>query len=271
MNNIHKNLQKINKKKRFKLQIESLKVYQVEAEQLRGVTKEQQEAINLMKEQQEQMKTVEDSLKAESKKLRKMVDLEKENLLHMQLCHNREIQDRERKLQITLNQKRTEIAMYWEERLLHEIGRLKTELEQLYLEEKYHAINVVKQEKEDEFGVAKKNWDRKIEECLREVRLWLLIVINWYLWKRFEQITLLKRNLEEKEKHYQREIIGLQTKTDLDILELRRIMDKIDMSHHDRFENLVKQHEDEIGEASCIIIKKIVNSSKSQNAIYEQK
>lgn len=44
-------------------------------------------------------------------------------------------------------------------------------------------------------------------------------------------------------------MINLQTKTDLDILELRRIMDKIDMTHHDRFENLVKDHEEEIGEA----------------------
>lgn len=146
-----------------------MKIYQIEAEQLRGVTKEQQEAIDLMIEQQEQMKNVEESLKLESKKLRKMVDMEKENLQHMQLVHHREIQDRERKLQITLEEKKTEIAMYWEERLLHEIGRLKMELEQLYLEEKHHAINAVKQEKEDEFIQAKKNWDRKIEECLREV------------------------------------------------------------------------------------------------------
>lgn len=42
-------------------------------------------------------------------------------------------------------------------------------------------------------------------------------------------------------------MVNLQTKTDLDVLELRRIMDKIDMTHHDRFENLVKKHEEEIG------------------------
>lgn len=153
-------------------------MYQVEVEQLRDLTKEQQEAIKMMKDQQEQMKQIEDSLKTESKKLRKIVDLEKENLQHMQLTHNREIQDRERKLQMTLNQKRTEIAMYWEERLLHEIGRLKMELEQLHLEEKYRAINVVKQEKEDEFIQAKKNWDKKIEECLKEVSKMVISVCN---------------------------------------------------------------------------------------------
>lgn len=62
----------------------------------------------------------------------------------------------------------------------------------------------------------------------------------------------MKRTLQEKEKNYQKEMVNLQTKTDLDVLELRRIMDKIDMTHHDRFENLVKQHEEEIGEASII-------------------
>lgn len=141
----------------------------MEVEQLRGLTKEQEDAINLMKEQQEQMKTVENSLKAESKRLRTMVDMEKENLQHMQLTHSREIQNRERKLQITLNQKRTEIAMYWEERLLHEIGRLKTELEQMHNEEKYLAISSVRRQKEEEFEEAKKNWNSKIEECLKEV------------------------------------------------------------------------------------------------------
>lgn len=150
-------------------QIEHLKVYQVEVEQLRGLTKEQEEAINLMKEQQEQMKAVENSLKTESKRLRTMVDMEKENLQHMQLTHSREIQNRERKLQITLDQKRTEIAMYWEKRLLHEIGRLKMELEQMHNEEKYSAINSVREQKEEEFDEAKKKWELKIEECSREV------------------------------------------------------------------------------------------------------
>lgn len=39
-----------------------------------------------------------------------------------------------------------------------------------------------------------------------------------------------------------------QTKTDLDIMDLRRLMDKIDMDHHNKFERLVQQHEDELGE-----------------------
>lgn len=30
-------------------------------------------------------------------------------------------------------------------------------------------------------------------------------------------------------------------------MELRRVMDKIDMSHHERFEKMVQQHEEEIG------------------------
>lgn len=40
-----------------------------------------------------------------------------------------------------------------------------------------------------------------------------------------------------------------QTNTDRDILELRRLMDKIDMSHHDRFEKLMQEQEIELGKS----------------------
>lgn len=75
----------------------------------------------------------------------------------------------------------------------------------------------------------------------------------------FLQIADLKVTLQDKDRHYQREMCKVQSKTDLDILELRRIMDKIDMSHHDRFENLVKEHEKEIGENGETKLESILN------------
>lgn len=42
-------------------------------------------------------------------------------------------------------------------------------------------------------------------------------------------------------------MVRTQTNTDRDIMELRRLMDKIDMCHHDRFEKLVQEHEAELG------------------------
>lgn len=65
----------------------------------------------------------------------------------------------------------------------------------------------------------------------------------------FLQIASLKQSLKEKDEHYHNELVNTQTKTDRDILELRRLMDKIDMIHHDKFEKLVQQHEEELGNA----------------------
>lgn len=42
-------------------------------------------------------------------------------------------------------------------------------------------------------------------------------------------------------------MVKKQTDTDRDIMELRRVMNKIDMSHHERFEKMVQQYEEEIG------------------------
>lgn len=35
-------------------------------------------------------------------------------------------------------------------------------------------------------------------------------------------------------------------------MELRRLMDKIDMVHHDKFEKLVQEHEEELGNLNCM-------------------
>lgn len=42
-------------------------------------------------------------------------------------------------------------------------------------------------------------------------------------------------------------MVRQQTDTDRDIMELRRLMDKIDMCHHDKYEKLVLEHDSELG------------------------
>lgn len=123
-----------------------------------------------MKEKQEQMKSAEMNLKTEAQRLRKMIDTEKENIQHIQRLHGQELLDKERKLQKTLDEKRIEIAKYWEDKLMHEIGRLKEELEQIYTEEQHGAVQRVREEKEREFEMAKKEWEKSIRECSKEVR-----------------------------------------------------------------------------------------------------
>lgn len=154
----------------YYFQVENLRAYEKEVRQLRGLTREQEKSIGIMLQQQEEMKIAEESLRNETKRLRNLIEIEKENLQHMQRIHHQELNDRERKLRQTLEQKKTEIAMYWEERLLHECGRLKNELEQLHNEEKASALDTVRKEKDREFVIAKKAWEQKIQECVKEVR-----------------------------------------------------------------------------------------------------
>lgn len=150
-------------------QLENLKTYEVEVEQLRNRTSDQERAMTELLEKHEQMKDAEESLRKETRKLRSLIDLEKENLQHIQRRHHQEILDKERKLKQTLDEKRTEIAMYWEERLLNECGRLKNELEQIHSEEKWMAMESVRKTKDESFQNAQKDWEKKLRDCLKEV------------------------------------------------------------------------------------------------------
>lgn len=209
------------------IKMESLKLLEEEVIELKEKTTDQSKIMKNMHDEHEQMRQNEENLKTEVKKLRNLINLEKENLQHMQLIHQQEILDKERKLQQTLKEKKIEIATYWEEKLLNEISRLKDELEQVYTEEKFTAIESIKRNKDADFQKAQEQWERKYEEYVSEVHT-------------------LKNALAEKDKFYKEEIVKQQSITDQDIFELRRLMDKLDMSHHDKYEKLVLQHETEI-------------------------
>lgn len=146
-----------------------MKTFETEVEQLRNRTSNQEKAMKELLEKHEQMKLAEESLRNETRKLRTLIDLEKENLQHMQRVHHQEILDKERKLKQTLNEKRTEIAMYWEERLLTECARLKNELEQIHNEEKWMAMESVRKAKDENFQKAQNDWEKKLRDCLKEV------------------------------------------------------------------------------------------------------
>ncbi|CAH1126919.1 unnamed protein product [Ceutorhynchus assimilis] len=208
-------------------QVEALKSYELEVQQLRDRTSEQDKMLHQMRDQQAQMILAESNLKNETKRLLNLIELEKENLQHIQRIHRQELMDKERKLKDTLNQKRTEIAMYWEEKLLHECSRLKDEMEQIHNEEKYCAMETVRKEKEEEFKKRQAQWEAKMKECLKE-------------------IESLKRALDDKDDFYHEELIRVRSNTDKDIMELRRLMDKIDMTHHENYEKLSMRHEEEI-------------------------
>ncbi|CAG9854913.1 unnamed protein product [Phyllotreta striolata] len=218
--------------------IENLIILEKELNELKDKTTEQNRSMKTLIEEHEQMQQSEENLKTEVKKLRGLIDLEKENLQHMQRIHQQEILDKERKLQQTLNEKRIEIAMYWEDRLLNEISRLKYELEQIYNEEKYSAVETVRKSKDDDFRKAERQWEQKFTEYLNEVQN-------------------LQKALDEKDEYYKNEIVKQQSITDQDIFELRRLIDKLDMSHHEKYDKLVTQHESDLEQARLVYNKKV--------------
>jgi len=58
----------------------------------------------------------------------------------------------------------------------------------------------------------------------------------------------LKDRLTEKDSYYHGELEKAQTNADRDIFDLRRKLDKIDLSYQDRMEKLTEKYEKEIGE-----------------------
>jgi len=58
----------------------------------------------------------------------------------------------------------------------------------------------------------------------------------------------LKDRLTEKDSYYHGELEKAQTNADRDIFDLRRKLDKIDLSYQDQMEKLTEKYEKEIGE-----------------------
>ena len=58
----------------------------------------------------------------------------------------------------------------------------------------------------------------------------------------------MKDRLTEKDNYYHGELEKAQTNADRDIFDLRRKLDKIDLSYQDQMEKLTEKYEKEIGE-----------------------
>lgn len=67
------------------------------------------------------------------------------------------------------------------------------------------------------------------------------------------QMEILEQTLEVKEETYRTELLRLQTNSDRDMLELRRKLDKMDLSYQEKLEKKQEKHEQEIGKWICIV------------------
>uniref|UniRef100_A0A182SLW0 Uncharacterized protein n=1 Tax=Anopheles maculatus TaxID=74869 RepID=A0A182SLW0_9DIPT len=120
-------------------EVRHLKSYEAEVEQLRGLTYDQKESLVTMTRQVESMKaeleTAYNKLEEEMVKVQQI-----KNRCEYQLC------EKEREALNRIEIARGEIAMQWEDRLLHEMNRLKVELEQTHMEERTSAIEKIRLE-----------------------------------------------------------------------------------------------------------------------------
>ncbi|XP_049289720.1 uncharacterized protein LOC125767312 isoform X1 [Anopheles funestus] len=120
-------------------EVRHLKTYEAEVEQLRGLTYDQKESLVSMTRQVESLKaeleTAYNKLEEEMVKVQQI-----KNRCEYQLC------EKEREALNRIEIARGEIAMQWEDRLLHEMNRLKVELEQTHMEERTSAIEKLRRE-----------------------------------------------------------------------------------------------------------------------------
>ncbi|XP_055594060.1 uncharacterized protein LOC129745170 isoform X2 [Uranotaenia lowii] len=207
-------------------EVKHLRSYEAEVSQLRGLTYDQKEALTSMTRQVDQLRaeleTANNKLEAEIVKVQQI-----KNRCEYQLC------EKEREALSRIEIARGEIAMQWEDRLLHEMNRLKMELEQMYLEERITAIDKIK------------------KEALQETEA-LMHKFNMRERQLKEEIESLKGVVEKQRKL----MAETQSEADVKVLQWKMYADKADRDHEmilaretNRREELVEslkdQHEKE--------------------------
>nr|XP_029731880.1 interaptin-like isoform X2 [Aedes albopictus] len=146
-----------------------LKSYEAEVAQLRGLTYDQKEALKTMTRQIDQLKA--DLLMANNKLEAEIVKVQQiKNRCEYQLC------EKEREALNRIEIARGEIAMQWEDRLLHEMNRLKNELEQMYIEERVAAINKFKREALEETEALKHKFNMRERQLKDEIESLKIII-----------------------------------------------------------------------------------------------
>ncbi|XP_075222165.1 uncharacterized protein LOC142324914 isoform X9 [Lycorma delicatula] len=208
-------------------QLPHLKQCEQELQQLREKSIEQTRALRTATRQAEQHQNVEKLLQDEIQHLKTLLEKEKAHLATVQSIHNREVSEKDRKLQFKLEQQKNELNSEWEDKLKRDTQKIKTDLERIFRNEKQLALEEAKQQHEHKLRQLKSTWEKKHEDGVKE-------------------IDNLKHKLSEKEDEFKKELETAQTSSDRDIFELRRKLDKIDISYQEKIEKMQEKHDKEI-------------------------
>uniref|UniRef100_A0A1Q3FL54 Putative calponin similarity domain-containing protein n=1 Tax=Culex tarsalis TaxID=7177 RepID=A0A1Q3FL54_CULTA len=147
-----------------------LRSFEGEVTKLRGLTNDQKETLTVMTRQIDRLRNeLEDAsnkLEAEIVKAQQL-----KTRCEYQIC------EKEREALNRIEIARGEIAMQWEDRLLHEMNRLRVEMEQTNLEDRLSAINRFKQEALQEteeltqkFNMREKQLKEEIESLKKTIQ-----------------------------------------------------------------------------------------------------
>lgn len=135
-----------------------------------------------------------------------------------------ELQEKERQALSRIEEARGQISMQWEDKLMDEMARLKTELEQVGLEEKQSALNKMRTEYEDELVLLQVKFTSKQEELEAE-------------------IASAKEMVAKKQEEYNE----LQAKTDTQIVESRMFIQRAERENQAVLDREIEKRENIIG------------------------
>ncbi|XP_035893336.1 myosin heavy chain, fast skeletal muscle isoform X1 [Anopheles stephensi] len=182
-------------------EVRHLKSYEAEVEQLRGLTYDQKESLAGMTRQVESLKaeleTAYNKLEEEMVKVQQI-----KNRCEYQLC------EKEREALNRIEIARGEIAMQWEDRLLHEMNRLKVELEQTHMEERTSAIEKLRREALAETEAMSQRFSEREKQLKTE-------------------IESLKAKLEQQKKT----MANAQSEADQKLLQSRMYVERAEREH----------------------------------------
>ncbi|XP_066903435.1 uncharacterized protein [Halyomorpha halys] len=208
-------------------QISHLKLCEIELNQLKQTSSEQRKNLRLTNRKLEELQVSEKILQEEVHSLRASLDKEKNHVATLQALHREELIDKDRRAKLKLEVQVNQLTTEWEERLRRENFRVKTDTERSLREEKNAAVELVKKLKDQEISQLKQTWEKKSQDLKKEIE-------NYK--KKISEIEDSKRNDFDK----------IQTNADREIFDLRRKMDKLDMSYQEKIEKIQEQHEKEL-------------------------
>ncbi|CAH1400689.1 unnamed protein product [Nezara viridula] len=208
-------------------QISHLKLCEIELNQLKQTSSEQRKNLRLTNRKLEELQVSEKILQEEVHTLRASLDKEKNHVATLQALHREELIDKDRRAKLKLEIQINQLATEWEERLRRENFKVKTDTERTLREEKNTAVELVKKMKDQEITQLKQTWEKKSQDLKKEIE-------NY------------KKKISEMEDLKKIDFDKIQTNADREIFDLRRKMDKLDMSYQEKIEKIQEQHEKEM-------------------------